>query len=279
MSGKKERVDVLLVERGLVETREKAKRAVMAGLVYANEMRLDKPGEKIPQDTELTVKGQVMRYVSRGGYKLEKALETFQIDLQDKIMLDIGSSTGGFTDCALQNGAKLSYALDVGYNQLAWKMRQDERVVVMERTNFRYVTPADLQQGLPQFASIDVSFISLKLILPVLKTMLTPGGDVAALIKPQFEAGREQVGKKGIVRDRKVHEAVIEMIVDFALNEGYDVQNLTFSPITGGDGNIEFLIHLKWHGERAQGENHSPIRVEEVVTEAHEALKQKGKEE
>ncbi|SFI50383.1 MULTISPECIES: TlyA family RNA methyltransferase [unclassified Bacillus (in: firmicutes)] len=279
MSGKKERVDVLLVERGLVETREKAKRAVMAGLVYANEMRLDKPGEKIPQDTEITVKGQVMRYVSRGGYKLEKALETFHIDLQDKIMLDIGSSTGGFTDCALQNGAKLSYALDVGYNQLAWKLRQDERVVVMERTNFRYVTPADLQQGLPQFASIDVSFISLKLILPVLKTMLTPGGDVAALIKPQFEAGREQVGKKGIVRDRKVHEAVIEMIVDFALAEGYDVQNLTFSPITGGDGNIEFLIHLKWYGEREQGENQSPIRVEEVVTEAHEALKQKGKEE
>ncbi|MCP1125093.1 TlyA family RNA methyltransferase [Bacillus sp. 3103sda1] len=279
MSGKKERVDVLLVERGLVETREKAKRAVMAGLVYANEMRLDKPGEKIPQDTELTVKGQVMPYVSRGGYKLEKALETFQINLQDKVMLDIGSSTGGFTDCALQNGAKLSYALDVGYNQLAWKLRQDERVVVMERTNFRYVTPADLQQGLPQFASIDVSFISLKLILPVLKTMLTSGGDVAALIKPQFEAGREQVGKKGIVRDRKVHEAVIEMIVDFALEEGYDVQNLTFSPITGGDGNIEFLIHLKWYGERTQGENHSPIRVEEVVTEAHEALKQKGKEE
>ncbi|MGF9963091.1 TlyA family RNA methyltransferase [Bacillus rhizoplanae] len=279
MSGKKERVDVLLVEQGLVETREKAKRAVMAGLVYANEMRLDKPGEKIPQDTELTLKGQVMRYVSRGGYKLEKALEAFQIDLQDKIMLDIGSSTGGFTDCALQNGAKLSYALDVGYNQLAWKLRQDERVVVMERTNFRYVTPADLQQGLPQFASIDVSFISLKLILPVLKTMLTSGGDVAALIKPQFEAGREQVGKKGIVRDRKVHEAVIEMIVDFALDEGYDVRNLTFSPITGGDGNIEFLIHLKWYGERAQGENHSPIRIEEVVTEAHEALKKKGKEE
>ncbi|WP_242218863.1 TlyA family RNA methyltransferase [Bacillus cereus group sp. BfR-BA-01380] len=279
MSGKKERVDILLVERGLVETREKAKRAVMAGLVYANEMRLDKPGEKIPQDTEITVKGQVMRYVSRGGYKLEKALETFHIDLQDKIMLDIGSSTGGFTDCALQNGAKLSYALDVGYNQLAWKLRQDERVVVMERTNFRYVTPADLQQGLPQFASIDVSFISLKLILPVLKTMLTPGGDVAALIKPQFEAGREQVGKKGIVRDRKVHEAVIEMIVDFALAEGYDVQNLTFSPITGGDGNIEFLIHLKWYGEREQGENQSPIQAEEVVTEAHEALKQKGKEE
>ncbi|MGZ9782172.1 TlyA family RNA methyltransferase [Bacillus pseudomycoides] len=279
MSVKKERVDVLLVERGLIETREKAKRAVMAGLVYANEMRLDKPGEKIPQDTPITVKGQVMPYVSRGGYKLEKALETFHLDLQDKIMLDIGSSTGGFTDCALQNGAKLSYALDVGYNQLAWKLRQDERVVVMERTNFRYVTPADLERGLPQFASIDVSFISLKLILPVLKTILTPTGDVAALIKPQFEAGREQVGKKGIVRDRKVHEAVVEMIVDFAIKEGYDVENLTFSPITGGDGNIEFLIHLKWHGEREIGEKHSLVSVEQVVTEAHEVLKQKGKEE
>lgn len=279
MSVKKERVDVLLVERGLIETREKAKRAVMAGLVYANEMRLDKPGEKIPQDTPITVKGQVMPYVSRGGYKLEKALETFQLDLKDKIMLDIGSSTGGFTDCALQNGAKLSYALDVGYNQLAWKLRQDERVVVMERTNFRYVTPADLERGLPQFASIDVSFISLKLILPVLKTILTPNGDVAALIKPQFEAGREQVGKKGIVRDPKVHEAVIEMIVDFAIKEGYDVENLTFSPITGGDGNIEFLIHLKWHGERESGENHSLASAKQVVTEAHEILKQKGKGE
>ncbi|PEA85253.1 TlyA family RNA methyltransferase [Bacillus pseudomycoides] len=279
MSVKKERVDVLLVERGLIETREKAKRAVMAGLVYANEMRLDKPGEKIPQDTPITVKGQVMPYVSRGGYKLEKALETFHLDLQDKIMLDIGSSTGGFTDCALQNGAKLSYALDVGYNQLAWKLRQDERVVVMERTNFRYVTPPDLERGLPQFASIDVSFISLKLILPVLKTILTANGDVAALIKPQFEAGREQVGKKGIVRDRKVHEAVVEMIVDFAIKEGYDVENLTFSPITGGDGNIEFLIHLKWHGEREIGEKHSLVSVEQVVTEAHEVLKQKGKEE
>ena len=167
----KERVDVLLVERGLIETREKAKRAIMAGLVYANEMRLDKP-EKNPTRYRDYGEGQVMPYVSRGGYKLEKALETFHLDLQDKVMIDIGSSTGGFTDCALQNGAKLSYALDVGYNQLAWKLRQDERVVVMERTNFRYVTPADLERGLPQFASIDVSFISLKLILPVLKQCL-----------------------------------------------------------------------------------------------------------
>jgi 23S rRNA (cytidine1920-2'-O)/16S rRNA (cytidine1409-2'-O)-methyltransferase len=279
MSIKKERIDVLLVERGLIETREKAKRAIMAGLVYANEERVDKPGEKIPSDTPLTVKGQVMPYVSRGGYKLEKALKEFHIDLQDKIILDIGASTGGFTDCALQNGAKLSYALDVGYNQLAWKLRQDERVVVMERTNFRYVTPADLEKGLPQFASIDVSFISLKLILPVLKTMLLPESDVAALIKPQFEAGREQVGKKGIVRDKKVHTAVIEAISAFALQEGYDVQNLTYSPITGGDGNIEFLIHLKWYGERERGENCSPVTPDEAVKEAHEALKQAGKEE
>src|SRR6478752_4660058 len=194
----------------------------MAGLVYANEVRLDKPGEKIERDTPLTIKGAVMPYVSRGGFKLEKAIKEFNVHVEDKIMIDIGASTGGFTDCALQNGAKLSYALDVGYNQLAWKLRQDERVEVMERTNFRYVTPADLERGLPQFASIDVSFISLRLILPVLKTMLMPNGDVAALIKPQFEAGREQVGKKGIVRDRKVHEAVVEMIVDFALKEGYN---------------------------------------------------------
>ncbi|MBO9129718.1 TlyA family RNA methyltransferase [Bacillus sp. 165] len=273
MNGKKERVDILLVERGLAETREKAKRAIMAGLVYANEERLDKPGEKIDRESMLTVKGQIMPYVSRGGFKLEKALQEFHIDLQDKIVLDIGASTGGFTDCALQNGAKLSYALDVGYNQLAWKLRQDERVVVMERTNFRYVTPADLQYGMPQFASIDVSFISLRLILPVLKTLLVPNSDVAALIKPQFEAGREQVGKKGIVRDRKVHESVIGTIIDFALKEGFDVQALTFSPITGGDGNIEFLVHLKWNGERETGENLCQKQPSIIVEEAHEVLK------
>ncbi|UOY93942.1 TlyA family RNA methyltransferase [Ectobacillus sp. JY-23] len=275
---KKERIDVLLVERGLVETREKAKRAVMAGLVYMNEERVDKPGEKVPSDTVITVKGQLMPYVSRGGYKLEKALQEFNIRLQDKIMIDIGASTGGFTDCALQNGAKLSYALDVGYNQLAWKLRQDPRVVVMERTNFRYVTPADLQQGLPEFASIDVSFISLRLILPVLKTMLMPGGDVAALIKPQFEAGKDQVGKKGIVRDAKVHVKVIEGIVTFALNQGYDVHHLTYSPITGGDGNIEFLVHLKWHGNKECGENYMKQTFTQVVEEAHHMLKQ-AKEE
>lgn len=273
---KKERIDVLLVEQGLIETREKAKRAVMAGLVYCDEERMDKPGEKIPVDTQLTIKGHVMPYVSRGGYKLEKALKEFELDLQDKIILDIGASTGGFTDCALQNGAKLSYALDVGYNQLAWKLRQDERVIVMERTNFRYTSPADLTQGLPQFASIDVSFISLRLILPVLKTVLLTNSDVAALIKPQFEAGREQVGKKGIVRDRKVHEEVVTSIMNFALKEGYDVEHITFSPIKGGNGNIEFLIHLKWLGEREIGENHFRLSPHEVVEKAHLELKQAG---
>lgn len=270
---KKERVDVLLVERGLVETREKAKRTVMAGLVYTNEQRLDKPGEKISVDTPLTVKGKVMPYVSRGGFKLEKALKEFDLTVKDKIMLDIGASTGGFTDCALQNGAQLSYALDVGYNQLAWKMRQDERVVVMERTNFRYVTPDQLQLGMPQFASIDVSFISLKLIFPVLKTLLVSNSDVVALVKPQFEAGREQVGKKGIVRDRAVHEDVLQEICTFVLHEGYDIASLTYSPITGGDGNIEFLLHLKWSGEKEVGETLSETTIEQAVTQAHAALK------
>jgi 23S rRNA (cytidine1920-2'-O)/16S rRNA (cytidine1409-2'-O)-methyltransferase len=273
MKGKKERVDVLLVERGLAETREKAKRAIMAGLVYSNEIRLDKPGEKVPIDLPLTIKGEVLPYVSRGGLKLEKALKTFNVSVKDKIMLDIGASTGGFTDCALQHGAKMSYALDVGYNQLAWKLRQDERVVVMERTNFRYVTPAHFTKGLPEFATIDVSFISLKLILPVLKTVLVPRSDVIALVKPQFEAGREHVGKKGIVRDANVHETVLTTIVEFALHEGYDVLDLSYSPITGGDGNIEFLLHLYWNGEKEIGENKLLKQPSEVVKQAHGELK------
>ncbi|MCS0672383.1 TlyA family RNA methyltransferase [Cytobacillus firmus] len=279
MKTKKERLDVLLVERGLAETREKAKRAVMAGLVFSNESRMDKPGEKVSADIPLTLKGKVMPYVSRGGLKLEKALKIFNLEIEGKILLDIGSSTGGFTDCALQNGAKLSYALDVGYNQLAWKLRQDERVVVMERTNFRYVTPADLSAGMPDFASIDVSFISLKLILPVLKTLLVPGSDTVALVKPQFEAGREQVGKKGIVRDPKVHEAVLDKIIGFALSLGYDVKDVSYSPITGGDGNIEFLLHLYWSGSKEEGENLLKAQTDEVVKEAHAELKTKVKEE
>ena len=274
MGSKKERLDVLLVERGLIDTREKAKRTIMAGLVFSNEERLEKPGEKVDRDIPITIKGKMNPYVSRGGLKLEKALKVFDVDVSDKILLDIGASTGGFTDCALQNGAKMSYALDVGYNQLAWKLRQDERVVVMERTNFRYVTPADLNAGLPTFASIDVSFISLRLIFPVLKTLLVPNSDVVALVKPQFEAGKEQVGKKGIVRDAKVHKQVINQIVEFACNEGYDCMNLSYSPITGGEGNIEFLLHLNWSGQASVGKNQcTPPMIDRIVEEAHQSLK------
>lgn len=279
MSNKKERLDILLVENGLFETREKAKRAIMAGIVYGNEVRLDKPGEKVSRNVVLSVKGQTLPYVSRGGLKLEKAIKEFNVDVQDKIMIDIGSSTGGFTDCALQNGAKLSYALDVGYNQLAWKLRQDERVVVMERTNFRYVTPADFQEGMPEFASIDVSFISLRLIFPVLKTILRPKSDVVALIKPQFEAGKEFVGKKGIVRDPSVHEFVLKEMIAFVLKEGYDVYNLSYSPITGGDGNIEFLLHLRWEGRQEKGTNYVDKSERQIVDEAHVILKEKKQTE
>lgn len=276
---KKERVDVLLVERGLAETREKAKRAVMAGIVYSNDLRMDKAGEKIAIDAPLMIKGEMMPYVSRGGYKLEKAMETFNISVKDKLMIDIGSSTGGFTDCALQNGARKSYAVDVGYNQLAWKLRQDPRVVVMERTNFRHSVPEDFTEGLPEFATIDVSFISLKLILPALKRILVAGSDVVSLVKPQFEAGRDQVGKKGIIRDKKVHLQVVEKIRDFAVQEGFILKEATFSPITGGDGNIEFLFHLYWPGEDSSVKQDVDVNLEQVVEEAHKALKtNKGEE-
>lgn len=269
---KKERVDVLAFEQGLFETREKAKRAVMAGQVYnqKNNERFDKPGEKIALDTLLTVKGQSLRYVSRGGLKLEKALKDFDITVQDKILLDIGSSTGGFTDAALQNGARLSYALDVGQNQLAWKLRQDERVIVMEKTNFRYSKLEDFAAGQPQFSTIDVSFISLKLILPPLHEILAEGGDVIALIKPQFEAGKEFVGKKGIVRDPKTHLRVLEEVINFAMEAGFDIAELTYSPITGGEGNIEFLAHLR--SVAGTGKLDPKISLSAVVEAAHEHL-------
>lgn len=277
MNVKKERADVLLVEEGLFETREKAKRAIMAGIVYRTDTRVDKPGEKIPVDSQLRIKGETLPYVSRGGLKLEKALKVFDFKVKDKLMLDIGASTGGFTDCALQNGAKHSYALDVGYNQLAWKLRSDDRVTVMERTNFRHVTPADFNEGLAEFATIDVSFISLKLILPVLRTVLVPSGDVMTLIKPQFEAGKEQVGKKGIIRDPKIHAAVVNEILTFAQGIGYTIHGLDYSPITGGEGNIEFIAHLTWTGnENEPGENLLVSNaVEQVVQKAHLELDKK----
>lgn len=244
MSESKERIDVLLVEQGFFESREKAKAAIMAGLVLSGSERIEKAGMKVPRSLPITVKGAVHPYVSRGGLKLEKALKEFGIDLSGRVMLDIGSSTGGFTDCALQHGASYVYAIDVGYNQLDWSLRNDERVNVKERTNFRYMTPADLDGPRPNFASIDVSFISLKIILPPLLQLLSRPADIAALIKPQFEAGREKVGKSGVVRDPKVHQEVLETVLNEARDLGFSLHGLTFSPITGGEGNIEFLAHF-----------------------------------
>ncbi len=245
----KERIDVLLVERGFYESREKAKAALMAGLVLVNDEPVDKSGMKVARTADIKVKGALHPYVSRGGLKLEKAIRKFDIDLNGRVMLDIGASTGGFTDCALQNGASYVYAIDVGYNQLDWSLRQDERVNVMERTNFRYTEPADLVGPPPTFASIDVSFISLKLILPALSTLLSVGSGIVALIKPQFEAGREKVGKSGVVRDSAVHRDVLRTVLTAAAELGYSLQDITFSPITGGEGNIEFLAYWTWSAE------------------------------
>jgi len=267
----KKRLDVLLVERNLIETREKAKRVIMAGLVFSDQQRLDKPGMKVAEDISLTVKGKAIPYVGRGGLKLEKALQSFSITPKYKIMVDVGSSTGGFTDCALQNGAELCYAIDVGYNQLDWKLRNDHRVVVMERTNFRYVTDDMLTKGLPQFATVDVSFISLKLILPVLKQLLLPESDIVLLIKPQFEAGKKQVGKKGVVRDQHIHLQVLEDMMLFVEQQNFKWRDVTHSPITGGEGNIEFLAHVTWQ-DQTPSQAWTRSMLKNVVTKAHDVL-------
>lgn len=263
----KKRIDLLLVEQGFFDSREKAKRAIMAGIVHNDHEIIDKPGTKVPVDMKLFVKGSVMPYVSRGGLKLEKALKYFDITMTDRVMVDIGSSTGGFTDCALQNKAKRVYAVDVGTNQLVWKLRNDPRVVVKEKTNFRHATTDLFEYELPNIATIDVSFISLKLIFEPLKDILNDGDDIFALIKPQFEAGREDVGKKGIVKDAKIHQRVIENVISYANECQFSIQNLTYSPITGGEGNIEFLAHFKVGG------TNSLLQVEQVVQEAHDCFK------
>lgn len=264
----KERLDILVTSLGLFESREAAKRAIMAGIVLVNNEPVDKAGTKIAVDAEIRVKGAVMPYVSRGGYKLEQAIKTFNLDLTNKIIIDVGASTGGFTDCALQNGAIKSYAVDVGYNQLAWKLRQDNRVVSMERVNFRHMTVDDLSQGLPTFACMDVSFISIKLLLPVLKKILSPDGQIVALIKPQFEAGKANVGKKGIVKDAKIHKQVIADITEFARELELVPLGLTYSPIKGGEGNIEFLIHLGRDGKDIVDDE----LINKIVATAHEGL-------
>lgn len=244
----KKRLDVLVFEKGFAESREKAKAIIMAGLVYVNNQKADKCGSTYEEDCSLEVRGPALKYVSRGGLKLEKAVSSFNLDLQDSVAMDIGASTGGFTDCMLQNGAKKVYSIDVGYGQLAWKLRNDERVVNMERTNFRKVTP-DMIEDKIDFFSVDVSFISLKLILPVVRPLLSSQGQGVCLIKPQFEAGRGKVGKKGVVRDKAVHTEVIESIRDFCLECGFDVLGLDFSPVKGPEGNIEYLIYIKTSDE------------------------------
>lgn len=241
---KKERLDVLLVKRGLAESREKAKAIIMTGNVFVEEQREDKAGSTFAEDAQIRIKGTPMKYVSRGGYKLEKAMELWHVPLQDKLCMDVGSSTGGFTDCMLQNGAVKVYAIDVGTNQLAWKLRQDERVVSMEKTNIRYVTPEDIADPI-DFSSIDVAFISLTKVLIPVWNLLKNGGRVVCLVKPQFEAGREKVGKKGVVRDKKVHEEVVCHIMIYALSMGFEILGLSYSPIKGPEGNIEYLLYIE----------------------------------
>lgn len=275
---KKQRLDVLLVEKGLAPSREKAKAIIMAGIVYVDGNKEDKAGTTFPVNAVIEIKGKTLPYVSRGGLKLEKAMQKFPITLSGKVCMDVGSSTGGFTDCMLQNGATKVYAIDVGHGQLAWKLRNDERVVCMEKTNIRYVVPEDIDE-LAAFSSIDVSFISLtKVLLPV-KNLLTEDGQVVCLIKPQFEAGREKVGKKGVVRDRAVHEEVIRMVMDYAASIDFYPLALDFSPVKGPEGNIEYLLFLSKNKQDQEIVDASSIDIKAVVTASHDTLdKEPGNE-
>lgn len=275
---KKQRLDVLLVEKGMAPSREKAKAIIMAGIVYVDGNKEDKAGTTFPENAVIEVKGKTLPYVSRGGLKLEKAMQKFPITLSGKVCMDVGSSTGGFTDCMLQNGATKVYAIDVGHGQLAWKLRNDERVVCMEKTNIRYVVPEDIDE-LATFSSIDVSFISLtKVLLPV-KNLLTEDGQVVCLIKPQFEAGREKVGKKGVVRDRAVHEEVIRMVMDYASSIDFYPLALDFSPVKGPEGNIEYLLFLSKNKQDQEIVDASSIDIKAVVTASHDTLdKEPGNE-
>lgn len=269
MAKKKERLDVLLVEKGLFESREQAKRSIMAGEIFVDDRRHDKCGEKVDIEATIDYKGTKLKYVSRGGLKLEKAINSFGIDLKDTICMDIGASTGGFTDCMLQNGASKVYSIDVGYGQFAWKLRVDPRVVCLERTNVRYATEEQVPDKC-DFASIDVSFISLKTIMPAVTNLLKDDGEVMALIKPQFEAGRGKVGKKGVVREPEIHKEVIEKIVNYSLENNLTILNLDYSPIKGPEGNIEYLIYLKKSSCKQEDFNFELIDT--VVNNSHGCL-------
>jgi hypothetical protein len=271
----KERLDVLLVKRNLAESREKAKALIMSGIVYVNGQKEDKAGTTFEETAPIEVRGSTLKYVSRGGLKLEKAMDRFGVRLDGKICMDVGASTGGFTDCMLQNGAVKVYSVDVGHGQLAWKLRNDERVVCMEKTNIRYVTPEDIADPIG-FASIDVSFISLTKVLGPVKALLEDNGQIVCLIKPQFEAGREKVGKKGVVREPAIHLEVIDMVIDYALSIGFEALNLEFSPIKGPEGNIEYLLYLQKHPEDQEAEyavrREAAADPKAVVAEAHQTL-------
>lgn len=263
---KKVRLDQLVFDKGYTESRERAKTTIMSGLVFVNGQKADKPGMPVSEDAQIEVRGNALPFVSRGGYKLDKALRVFPVEAENKICIDCGASTGGFTDVLLQHGAKKVYSVDVGYGQLAWKLRQDERVVNLERTNLRYVTREQIPEAL-DLAVMDVSFISIRLVLPAVKSLLKDDADIICLIKPQFEAGRDEVGKKGVVRDENVHESVVRGILDFAPEIGLTVMGLDFSPIKGPEGNIEYICHMK----NRTGEN-APIDAAAVVAASHKAL-------
>ena len=266
----KERLDVLLVKRGLAPSREKAKAIIMSGIVFVDNEREDKAGTTFDEKVNIEVRGKTLKYVSRGGLKLEKAMDVFGVKIEGKTCMDVGASTGGFTDCMLQNGAVKVYSVDVGHGQLAWKLVQDDRVICMDRTNIRYVTPDQIDDVL-DFASIDVSFISLtKVLLPV-KNLLKENGQIVCLIKPQFEAGRENVGKKGVVRDKKVHVQVIEKVIEYAMSIGFKILNLDYSPVKGPEGNIEYLIYLEKRPED-EAPAHEPVDVRQVVEQSHASL-------
>lgn len=262
----KTRLDVLLVEKGLIESREKAKAVIMAGQVFVDGQRADKAGSTYGEDCTIEVRGDSLKFVSRGGYKLERALDYFGVDPSGKVCIDCGASTGGFTDCLLKRGAVKVYSVDVGYGQLAWSIRNDSRVVVMERTNVRYIEP-DMFPDKPQMAVIDVSFISLALILPAVHSVLLPGSSLCCLIKPQFEAGKDKVGKKGVVREPETHEEVLNAFIHNAESSGFSVRGITWSPIKGPEGNIEFLGHLEYSDAPS-----APVDIKSVVSEAHAQL-------
>ena len=267
MAEKKERLDILLVEKGIITSRERAKACIMEGRVYVNGQKVDKAGEKVSVDSDIEYRGDTLKYVSRGGLKLEKAMKTWDLTLDGKVCMDIGASTGGFTDCMLQNGASKVFAVDVGYGQFAWKLRTDERVVCMERTNIRYVTPDDIGGDLLDFASIDVSFISLKKIMPATLGLLKDDGEVVALIKPQFEAGREKVGKKGVVREMSTHKEVVFDMVDFLIEQDLNVLGVGYSPIKGPEGNREYLVYFS--KDKNKESNFKREDVDTVVEASH----------